>query len=76
MEGFDFGYLIKMLVCSPLPDDDSGFYKVLNAYFPTYFDVKYLIHDLESIKMGGLSKLAADLHVHIAWLRSILTVLR
>lgn len=62
--GFDFAYLVKLLNYGPLPNDDAGFYKLLNAYFPSYYDMKYLIRDLEKIKVGGLSKLASDLNVN------------
>jgi len=61
--GFDFGYLIKMLIGEKLPDEDMGFQEVLLKYFPSFYDVKHMIKDIESLKKVGLSKLANELQV-------------
>jgi CCR4-NOT transcription complex subunit 7/8 len=61
--GFDFAYLIKMLNGAPLPDTDTNFYKVLNTYFPQFYDIKYMVKDIDTLKQAGLSKLATDLAV-------------
>jgi len=61
--GFDFAYLIRMLTGLALPEDDSSFYNILNTYFPSFYDIKYLTKELENLKGGGLSKLASDLSV-------------
>ena len=63
--GFDFAYLIKMLNGQNLPKDDNGFYNLLKIYFPQFYDVKYMVKDIDSLKAGGLSKLASDLNVRI-----------
>lgn len=62
--GFDFGYLIKMINTIALPNTESEFNKLLTTYFPAFYDLKYLVRDIDGIKMGGLSKLAADLNVN------------
>lgn len=61
--GFDFAYLIKMLNGAPLPENDTAFYKILNTYFPQFYDIKYMVKDIETLKSGGLNKLATDLSV-------------
>jgi len=61
--GFDFAYLLKMLDGQNLPDDDESFYSTMEAYFPSFFDIKCMVRDIDSLKSGGLNKLAADLSV-------------
>jgi len=61
--GFDFAYLIKMLAGQNLPENDVGFYKLLSPYFPQFYDLKHIVRDIDSLKGGGLSKLANDLSV-------------
>ena len=60
--GYDFGYLIKLLTCKRLPAEEDAFFSELKLYFPTYFDIKYLMKACEGLK-GGLNKLAEDLEV-------------
>ena len=31
---YDFGYLLKILTCSPLPEAENKFFELLNDYFP------------------------------------------
>lgn len=40
--GYDFGYMMKILMCQPLPDDEVAFHKLLMIFFPSLYDVKYL----------------------------------
>jgi len=61
--GFDFGYLIRMLSGQDLPEDDMGFCNLLNIFFPSFFDIKFMLKDIESLKSGSLSKIASDLRV-------------
>jgi len=61
--GFDFAYLVRMLNGQPLPDNDTNFYKLLNTYFPQFYDIKCMVKDIDTLKQGGLSKLASDLNV-------------
>ncbi len=61
--GFDFAYLLKLLNGSHLPEKDTLFYKTLQPYFPQFYDLKYMVKDIENLKGGGLSKLASDLNV-------------
>lgn len=57
----DFGYLLKVLTCSPLPAEEDTFFDLLHTYFPSTFDLKHVAMDFD--KMGGLSRLAEDLQV-------------
>ena len=38
--GYDFGYLIKLLTCKRLPEEEDEFFKELKLYFPEYYDIK------------------------------------
>ncbi|CAH9112911.1 unnamed protein product [Cuscuta epithymum] len=60
--GYDFGYLLKILTCQPLPDTQSGFFALINMYFPVVFDIKHLMKFCNSLH-GGLNKLAELLEV-------------
>jgi len=60
--GYDFGYLMKLLTCKPLPAEEDDFFAELRLYFPNYYDIKFLMKSCEGLK-GGLNKLAEDLDV-------------
>ncbi|KAF5813795.1 putative poly(A)-specific ribonuclease [Helianthus annuus] len=34
--GYDFGYLLKVLTCQNLSDTQSGFFSLINMYFPPF----------------------------------------
>jgi CCR4-NOT transcription complex subunit 7/8 len=60
--GYDFGYLLKVLTCQPLPTAEPEFFELLNLYFPCVFDIKYLMKFCDNLH-GGLNKLAELLDV-------------
>ncbi|KAJ2370412.1 CCR4-NOT core DEDD RNase subunit [Coemansia sp. RSA 2611] len=60
--GYDFGYLLKLLTCSALPEDEDGFFEVLHTFFPGIFDIKYMMRSCRMLK-GGLQDVADDLEV-------------
>jgi len=60
--GYDFGYLLKLLTCTRLPENESDFFELLYKYFPQIFDIKYMMKCLGNIH-GGLNKLADTLQV-------------
>eukprot|EP00455_Lapot_gusevi_P043971 TRINITY_DN5433_c0_g1_i3.p1 TRINITY_DN5433_c0_g1~~TRINITY_DN5433_c0_g1_i3.p1 ORF type:complete len:279 (-),score=1.05 TRINITY_DN5433_c0_g1_i3:12-848(-) len=60
--GYDFAYLIKVLSCQPLPDDEAEFFELLRMYFPCVYDVKYIMKSCEHLR-GGLQQLSEDLNV-------------
>ena len=81
--GYDFGYLVKLLTCQPLPSDEDTFFELLSQYFPCIYDVKHLMTKVEGGKVfhGGLNRLAEQLGVdrvgpmHQAGSDSLLTAL-
>ncbi|AEA38964.1 CCR4-associated factor (nucleomorph) [Cryptomonas paramecium] len=60
--GYDFGYLIRMLLQKNLPDSKPVFFKLLYYYFPCYYDIKYLSVCFKKF-YGGLDKIAEKLKV-------------
>ncbi|CAH1764106.1 191_t:CDS:2, partial [Entrophospora sp. SA101] len=60
--GYDFGYLLKVLTCSPLPPEENDFFDLLKTYFPCIYDIKYLMKSHKNLK-GGLQDIADDLQV-------------
>jgi CCR4-NOT transcription complex subunit 7/8 len=60
--GYDFGYLLKILTCQPLPAQEHEFFEILKVYFPNIFDIKYLMKFCGNLH-GGLNKLAESLEV-------------
>eukprot|EP01116_Phalansterium_solitarium_P009951 TRINITY_DN242_c3_g1_i2.p1 TRINITY_DN242_c3_g1~~TRINITY_DN242_c3_g1_i2.p1 ORF type:complete len:235 (+),score=75.13 TRINITY_DN242_c3_g1_i2:643-1347(+) len=60
--GYDFGYLLKVLTCKPLPAEEAEFFESVKTYFPCIYDIKYLMKSCKSLK-GGLNDLAEDLKV-------------
>ncbi|KAI4214054.1 MAG: hypothetical protein LQ351_003458 [Letrouitia transgressa] len=41
--GYDFGYLVKLMLCKPLPDDETEYRKLLSIFFPSIYDIKYMV---------------------------------
>ncbi|CEG00911.1 Ribonuclease H-like domain [Ostreococcus tauri] len=60
--GYDFGYLLKLLVNAPLPENETEFFELLRCYFPYIIDIKHLVQCVGNMH-GGLSKLAEHLSV-------------
>lgn len=60
--GYDFGYLLRVLTCSKLPDKEQNFFDLLSVYFPKVYDVKYLMKSCKNLK-GGLQEVADSLEV-------------
>jgi len=60
--GYDFGYLLKVLTCKPLPAEESEFFDAVRTYFPCIYDQKFLMKSCKNLK-GGLNDLADDLKV-------------
>uniref|UniRef100_A0A1B6GM18 poly(A)-specific ribonuclease n=1 Tax=Cuerna arida TaxID=1464854 RepID=A0A1B6GM18_9HEMI len=60
--GYDFGYLIKLLTDTNLPQDESDFFELLRLYFPVVYDVKYLMKSCKNLK-GGLQEVADQLEL-------------
>eukprot|EP01087_Luapelamoeba_hula_P001374 TRINITY_DN1110_c2_g1_i1.p1 TRINITY_DN1110_c2_g1~~TRINITY_DN1110_c2_g1_i1.p1 ORF type:complete len:269 (+),score=36.44 TRINITY_DN1110_c2_g1_i1:159-965(+) len=60
--GYDFGYLLKLLTCKPLPAQEDEFFDLIRTYFPCIYDIKCLMKSCKNLK-GGLNELASDLDV-------------
>ena len=60
--GYDFGYLLKILTNHHLPTEESEFFEMLKIYFPTIYDVKYLMKSCKNLK-GGLQEVADQLEL-------------
>jgi hypothetical protein len=53
-----------MLTGKLLPDAESEFFELLKIFFPTIYDVKYLMKSCKNLK-GGLEEVAKQLEVKI-----------
>ncbi|KAF9523897.1 ribonuclease H-like domain-containing protein [Crepidotus variabilis] len=60
--GYDFGYFVKLLTAQSLPTTEDYFFDLLNIWFPTVYDIKYLMKASKALK-GGLQEVADDLGV-------------
>lgn len=60
--GYDFGYLLKLLMNQALPAEESDFFDLLRLYFPKIYDVKYLMKSCKSLK-GGLQEVSEILEL-------------
>ena len=59
---YDFGYLLKLLINTNLPDSEKDFLNLLDIYFINYFDIKTMVKRKDNLRVG-LNKLAQDLEV-------------
>ncbi|EDO08244.1 hypothetical protein BBOV_III006830 [Babesia bovis T2Bo] len=53
---YDFAYVLKLLTCTTLPTNQSDFFDLLHDFFPSLYDIKYLL-DERSIKLTSRSSL-------------------
>ena len=60
--GYDFGYFVKLLTNVSLPTTEEAFFELLRIWFPTVYDIKYLMRASKVLK-GGLQDVADDLGV-------------
>uniref|UniRef100_A0A182WF15 poly(A)-specific ribonuclease n=1 Tax=Anopheles minimus TaxID=112268 RepID=A0A182WF15_9DIPT len=60
--GYDFAYLLKLLTDQNLPAEEGNFFELLRIYFPTIYDVKYLMKSCKNLK-GGLQEVADQLEL-------------
>ena len=59
---YDFGYLLRLLLNRPLPETETKFIRLLNLYFPNYYDIRILSKDICCLQ-GGLNKIANRLKI-------------
>ncbi|KAI0755275.1 CAF1-domain-containing protein [Daedaleopsis nitida] len=60
--GYDFGYFVKLLTGQSLPMNEETFFDVLHTWFPTIYDIKFVMRSCKVLK-GGLQDVADDLGV-------------
>jgi len=53
-----------MLTGKLLPDTENDFFELVKIFFPTIYDVKYLMKSCKKLK-GGLEEVAKQLEVKI-----------
>jgi hypothetical protein len=62
LSGYDFGYLLKILTCEPLPANESDFFHILSIWFPCIYDIKHVVRSVKTLR-GGLQEIAESLGV-------------
>lgn len=60
--GYDFGYFVKLLTAVSLPSTEEAFFDLLRIWFPTVYDIKFMMRASKVLK-GGLQDVADDLGV-------------
>ena len=60
--GYDFGYLLKILTCEPLPTNEADFFHLMSIWFPTIYDIKHIVRSVKTLR-GGLQEMAESLGV-------------
>ena len=60
---YDFGYLLKLLINTDLPQTEDEFTNLLNLYFINYYDIRVIVKDNENLLKKGLNRLAELLEV-------------
>ncbi|KAJ3830663.1 ribonuclease H-like domain-containing protein [Lentinula raphanica] len=58
--GYDFGYFVRLLTAESLPTMEDSFFELLRIWFPTVYDIKFMMRATKAMK-GGLQDLADDL---------------
>ena len=61
--GYDFGYLMKLLLNRELPEKEDEFNIMFHTMFPLVFDIKYLLRQTDIAHSSGLDYLADMLGV-------------
>ncbi|KAL1411586.1 CCR4-NOT core DEDD RNase subunit [Vanrija albida] len=60
--GYDFGYLLRILTCEPLPATENDFFRLLFIWFPCIYDIKHVVRSVKTLR-GGLQEIAESLGV-------------
>jgi len=60
--GYDFGYLLKLLTNSSMPEEESEFFELLKIFCPKIYDIKYLMKSCKNLK-GGLQEVAEQMEI-------------
>ena len=57
--GYDFGYLVKIMLCKPLPEVEEDYRKLLSIFFPAIYDIKYMVKHAQRNQIVNNSPLSA-----------------
>ena len=57
--GYDFAYLVKLMFCKPLPDDEVEYRKLLSIFFPAIYDIKFMVKAAQRNQIVNSSPLSA-----------------
>lgn len=70
---YDFGYLLKLLTCQALPTSEVQFFELLRDFFPSLYDIKYILQNCPNMDSGiSLQKVAELLDVRTASISTII----
>ncbi|KAH7106915.1 CAF1-domain-containing protein [Auriculariales sp. MPI-PUGE-AT-0066] len=61
--GYDFGYLVKLLMDQNLPEQEDDFFQLLRLWFPGIYDIKYIIRATKVMTKASLQDVAEELGV-------------
>ncbi|ODV88334.1 hypothetical protein CANCADRAFT_29600 [Tortispora caseinolytica NRRL Y-17796] len=61
--GYDFGFLLSLMLAQPLPETLAEFLELLHIFFPSFFDVKYLVSFVKPNLRGSINDLAEQLYL-------------
>lgn len=56
--GYDFGYLLKIATCKDLPEREDEFASTFHLWFPSAYDIKYMLRHTDLSHSLGLDALA------------------
>lgn len=60
--GYDFAYLVKMLTSKPLPEDEESYRKLVEIFFPSLLDIKYLWRYANTlVRRGAIGSAATNI---------------
>ena len=59
---YDFAYILRLALNSPLPETEEEFLNELEVYFPNHYDIRILVQGNDKLQ-GGLNRLASCLDV-------------
>ncbi|KAG8809846.1 hypothetical protein FRC18_004364 [Serendipita sp. 400] len=60
---YDFGYLLRMLTGASLPIMEEEFFDIMRLWFPSVYDIKYIMRQIKPSLKGGLQEIAQELAV-------------
>lgn len=55
--GYDFAYLVKIMLQKPLPEDEVEYRKLLSLFFPSIYDIKYMVKHAQRTQAANSSPL-------------------